>query len=612
MVSNVMPKRHTTLRTCWRVIIIPWPRSLVWFAALLLLGGLAPFGQIWATTHLVNTLAAQIAAGPLSEHALWSALVPNLVWIAVFGGSATIGFVVSMNIIQPAVATYHAECIVAYWMPQVLTKAARLHLEQFERPAYFDAVQRARDALNAERIALQHSQFQRVLARLSGCVGIVWALTQVHWLLGAMLAVSSVAITAWRLHRGRALVSAQRRQTPLQRRRDYWRDLLIQRSAAAEIRLFALEDYCLQRWRALALHLHQELTHVRMGTLWREIPLSAAHIGVFSLGSVGLLLVAQQHALTPGGFVASLLAIQQFLDLMQNFSRVDTIQQVISELMAVPAFLALEGNEPSDGLPAPRLVTDGIRFCDVGFTYPGSDQPALAGIHLLIRPGERIALVGENGAGKSTFARLLLGLYRPSTGQITIEGSDLQQIDPTSWRTQTAAVFQDYVRYMGSARDNIGYGQLARREDNQAIQVAAHTSGASAVVAQLPNGYATLLGAAFDGGVELSGGQWQTFAIARAYLRDAPILVLDEPAAALDALAEQAVYHHFLSLATDKTVLLISHRLGSARLADRIVFLDHGRVVQIGTHDALMEAGGAYAELYAMQAAWYQDTEAVS
>jgi ATP-binding cassette subfamily B protein len=301
-----------------------------------------------------------------------------------------------------------------------------------------------------------------------------------------------------------------------------------------------------------------------------------------------------------------LFAIQQFLDLIQNFSRIDKIHHVVAELTAIPTFLALEGDEPRAGAAAPQLQSDGIRFCQVQFTYPGGQRPAIEGIDLHIRPGERIALVGENGAGKSTLARLLLGLYRPTAGEILVEGADLQSIDPAAWRAQAAAVFQDYMRYTSSARENIGYGHIERLGDDMAIVAAAQQSGASAVVAQLPQGYATLLGKEFEGGVDLSGGQWQTFAIARAYLRDAAVLVLDEPAAALDALAEQEVYRQFLSMSAGKTVLLISHRLGAARLADRILVLQRGRIAEAGTHAELLAAGGHYAQLYRLQAAWYQ------
>jgi ATP-binding cassette subfamily B protein len=230
----------------------------------------------------------------------------------------------------------------------------------------------------------------------------------------------------------------------------------------------------------------------------------------------------------------------------------------------------------------------------------------LDGIDLAIRPGERIALVGENGAGKSTLVKLLLGLYQPTAGRISADGIDLRSMAPQAWRATVGAVFQDYMRYSMTVRENVGFGRLEKLDDLCAIEDAVRSSSAEETVRALPVGYETLLGKEFEGGQDLSQGQWQKLAIARAYLRDAEILVLDEPASALDALAELEIYRQFVKLAEGKAVLLISHRLGSARLADRILFLQQGRIVQEGTHDELMAAGGPYAELYAMQAEWYR------
>jgi ATP-binding cassette subfamily B protein len=228
-------------------------------------------------------------------------------------------------------------------------------------------------------------------------------------------------------------------------------------------------------------------------------------------------------------------------------------------------------------------------------------------VNLEIRPGERLALVGENGAGKSTLARLLLGLYEPTAGRVLVDGIDLRKIDPRAWRAQAAAVFQSFVRYQLTARENIGFGEPRFLQEEERLVTAARQSGAHDVVQPLPAGYETLLGKGFAEAQDLSPGQWQKLALARAYLRDAQVLVLDEPAASLDALAEQEVYRQFSEVSEGKSMLLISHRLGSARLADRIVFLERGRVVQVGSHEELIARGGPYAELYGLQAEWYRE-----
>jgi ATP-binding cassette subfamily B protein len=227
-------------------------------------------------------------------------------------------------------------------------------------------------------------------------------------------------------------------------------------------------------------------------------------------------------------------------------------------------------------------------------------------VSLEIRAGERLALVGENGAGKSTLARLLLGLYAPTVGRILVEGVDLRAIDPREWRASASAVFQQFGRYDLAVTENIGLGDARRLDDPAAIEAAARKSGAEAVIRVLPHGYETLLGKEFDGGTEISAGQRQKIAVARAYLRDAEVLVLDEPTASLDARAEVEVYRQFRDAAEGKTVLLISHRLGSARLADRILVLEQGRVVEQGTHKQLLQLGGRYATMLQAPAQWYR------
>jgi ATP-binding cassette subfamily B protein len=252
-----------------------------------------------------------------------------------------------------------------------------------------------------------------------------------------------------------------------------------------------------------------------------------------------------------------------------------------------------------------RLTVEGLTF-----TYPSATRPALRGVDLEIHAGDVVALVGENGSGKTTLAKLLCHLYNPDGGRICYDGIDVTHVDPEPLRGSIAVLFQDFQRFLLSASDNIGAGRWERLHDTAAIVRAATATGANAFLAGLPRGYATLLGPEFDGGTDLSGGQWQRVALARAFFRDAPFVILDEPTAALDARAEHELFEHVRGLLAGRTVLLISHRFSTVRSADHIYVLADGRIAEHGTHEQLMSQGGQYAEMFTLQAAPYTEAGA--
>jgi ATP-binding cassette subfamily B protein len=272
------------------------------------------------------------------------------------------------------------------------------------------------------------------------------------------------------------------------------------------------------------------------------------------------------------------------------------------------SFFALEprirGAAGARQVPVP--IRDGFVFEDVGFRYPGSDRWAVRHLAFTLRPGERIALVGENGAGKTTLAKLLVRLYDPSEGRILLDGVDLREYDADSLRRNVGVIFQDFVRYDLVLRENIAVGNIERREDEPRIFGAAERSLADTVARRLTGRYDQMLGRRFDGGVDLSGGEWQKVALARAYMRDAQLLILDEPTAALDARAEYEVFLRFSELTAGKMAVLISHRFSTVRMADRILVLRGGELVEDGTHEELVARGGLYAELFQLQAAGYR------
>jgi ATP-binding cassette, subfamily B, bacterial len=597
-------------RFVYQTLIVPWPPFAVLLVVTGVIGGMTPLVLIRATAGLVDALTARHGMPSAPEASGIALLRPYLPWLLLFIGMRIINWLITMDSYQRYLTAQLNERVRERFDRLYLTKALSLRLECFESPAYYDALQRSRRAMGEGEVAMQLYHVQRLVAMALGCGGVLWALARASGGVSLGLLLGSVGLLRWHLRRGRELIEVDDRLTSLNRRREYWRGLLTQRGPAAEVRLFGLDGHIVQAWRRLTEQALGEVAAARRrhtaGGLW----ITAATTAIYGAVAFFLILLAGRRALSAGALVAFLYLLEEYLVQLVNVSwRVRGLQRFLAELRHVPRFLALKGEEPSTGRPAPSIARHGVRFEDVSFTYPGAPRPALSGIELHLRPGERIALVGENGAGKSTLARLLLGLYEPTAGRISVGGVDLREISPKSWRAQVGAVFQDYGRYALTARENIGFGRLEKREDREAIREAARLSSAAAVIETLPDGYETLLGKEFEGGRDLSQGQWQKLAIARAYLRDAELLVLDEPASALDALAEREVYRQFLAVSTGKTVLLISHRLGSARLADRILFLEEGRIVQEGTHEALVAAGGPYAALYAMQAEWYREPE---
>ena len=383
--------------------------------------------------------------------------------------------------------------------------------------------------------------------------------------------------------------------------------MLLGRATAAEIRLFALGSWLIETSQRLWHRLRSE----RLNLGAREARAQVIGDGLNAITYLAAIVVGVQ--VLPGGLVgigmyaALFAAVESF---QEHYSELtNSLSGMYSSLRHVRDYFDFVDAPRVDleaGRRLPGPMTQGIVFDDVSFTYPGAEQAALARINLTIRPGERIALVGENGAGKTTLVKLLMGLYRPTAGRILVDGRDLRELAPADWYRRFGSVFQNYLRYQATVRDNVAFGWVAGGGDDQALATAVTRSGADAVVAGLPDGLDTRLGREFHEGSELSVGQWQRLAIARAYLRPAEILVLDEPASALDAKAEADVYQHFAQMAEARTVLLISHRLGSCRIANRILVLTEGRLEEEGSHAELMAARGLYADLYQLQAEWYR------
>ena len=391
---------------------------------------------------------------------------------------------------------------------------------------------------------------------------------------------------------------------------------LVHRPSAKEIRLFGLGQHLSARFKELSKDYLDEYQRIELATQRAMFPVTMlSALGVVAAWGIAVVR-ALAGAISAGSVAAVFLSVQQLGQIFdQVFDQVGWLYSNNLYLNELIEFL----DKPTTNVPgalhtpstcatpksAPRPIQHGITFQGVSFSYPESQKPVLHDVSFSFHAGETLAIVGENGAGKSTLIKLLARLYDPSVGRILLDGEDLRCIDKDDYYTQIGAVFQDYAEYHLSARENIGFGDLARLTNVSHILHAAELGGAKSVLDGLPNGLDTMLGKTTERGVELSGGQWQRLALARAFMRDSQILIMDEPSAALDPLAERDIYSRFAQLAAGKMTVLISHRLTSCKMADRILVLEHGKIIEEGSHDALMAQGGRYAEMFTAQAEQY-------
>lgn len=494
---------------------------------------------------------------------------------------------------------------------EVLDTAVAVDLEAFETASFFDRLQRAKMSARDRPWATVRALIG-LMASLLGFVALGSVLASLQPLLLPFVVVATIPglLVATRLSNARFRLHLRLLQDS--RREDYLVDVLTGRDEAKEVRSFNLAPGLRRLHDSLAQRrIDESLALSRKSARER---LLATALGALSTGGGIAILVwlVVTRRLDPAGAAAAGYAMQRIQTWLSSAMRgVNSLYDGALFLDDYADFLRLgqeaeaaRARRPLDG-PFTRLRAEAV-----GFTYPGSATPALHDLHLEIRAGEVVALVGENGSGKTTLAKLLSGLYSPSEGRVWWDDVDVASIDPIARREQVAVIFQDFTKYRLTVRENIGLGRDAKLADTDAIRAAAHAAGADAFLEALPAGYETLLAKDLAGGRDLSVGQWQRVAMARAFFRDAPFLVLDEPTAALDPKAEHALFERIRTLAAGRTVLLISHRFSSVRNADRILVLDDGRLVEEGTHTELLAACGRYAELFTLQAAAYRDQEA--
>jgi ATP-binding cassette subfamily B protein len=582
-----------------RLVWAASPRMLVASIALKLVGGV---GLATALIFGKNLIGSVLSADTAGSSPGIGAVAPQL--------AAVVGVVAGLGLVTAAgreVREILSETTARHAKQAIIDVATQVELSAYETPAFHDRLLRA--------AAGEHRPIQMVdgligtIGAIASIGGIVLALLAIQPWLVPLLFLAGLPLLAGVMKAGQAMFGFHMRMTTVARARNYLYRLLTEKDPAKEVRAFGLGDYLTARHTVLY---DQHMTELRkttrkrfriavISTLGLAAALGAGMAGLLALAMSGRLELAETATAAGALLILGeriMTAVNSVGDMYESGL---FVEDFTTFLAAAPLTHGATGTRPA---PA---GFDRITVEDVTFTYPAASTPALTNVSLQIRAGQVIALVGENGSGKTTLAKLLSRLYLPDSGRIGWDGTDLAEMDAGQVHRRIAVIFQDFARYDLTARENIGLGAVDHIDDLAAVQAAARHSGADGYLAALPNGYDTILSPEYDGGRDLSVGQWQRVALARAFIRDAPLIILDEPTASLDPRAEHDLFSRIRTLYTGRTVLLISHRYNTVRDADCIYVLDHGRIIEHGSHDKLIAQAGTYAELFTLQAAAYTD-----
>ena len=594
-------ERHVALRNIPPVLGIVWrsgPVVVTVGLVIRLLTSLLPIALLWVAKLIIDTIVHT-----LNTHTV----VPTKLWwlVGIEFGLAVLGSTLArlMDYFDSLLADKYTR----YVSIEVMRHASQLDLIAYEDPVFYDRLERAR-VQATDRLGMIQSigrLVQQVITTISLSVSIFlfspWLLLLlVAGVIPAFLGESHFAFLGY---------AKNFRQTPIRRQLDYLRVLGGSREAAKELKLFGLQKFLLDRFTGLSDQIYDENVALAKRRLFAGAALSLIGTGGYYAAYVLVVWRTVTGAITIGSLTfLSGAILQASSNIQQIFSTLSGIADQALFLTDLLAFFAMTPTirSKANALPAPRPIRKGFEFCNVSFHYPGSSRMVLENLNLVLRPAERVALIGENGQGKTTIVKLMTRLYDPVEGQVLLDGIDLREYDLDDLYREIGVIFQDFMRYEMTARENIAVGRIEAAADAQLLQTAAEKSMAADVIGRLPGVYDQMLGRRFDGGVDLSGGEWQKVALARAYLRDAQVLILDEPTAALDARSEYEVFRRFAELTTGKMALFISHRFSTVRMADRIIVLDDGKVVEDGSHDDLIRLGGRYSEMFELQAASYR------
>ncbi len=593
-------ERIAALRNVPQLLRIVWQsgRGVVTGGLLCrLASALIPISMLSVTKQILDAVQAKFNGTPL----------PSYFWYLVAGEFALAALGATLGRAIGFFDALLADKFTLHVSVQVLAHASHLDLASYEDPVFYDKLERAR-VQATDRISMIQSVgnlLQQAIAAISLSLSILFFSP---WLL-VVLIVAVVPAFLGDSHYAFVGYSLNIRQTPVRRQLDYLRLLGASKESAKELKLFGLSDFIIKQYSGLAQELYKQSAGLARRRLWTGALLALLSTGGYYGAYAYVVFRTVSGDLSWGTLQFLVGSIAGASSNIQTiFSTFSSIADQSLFLTALVEFFEVKPKVHSKpgAIPAPRPIRDGFAFEKVSFSYPGSERKILDSLDLRIAKGERIALIGENGQGKTTIVKLVTRLYDPTEGRILLDGVDLRDYSIEDLHREIGVIFQDFVRYEMSARQNIAVGRIDIASKNGDIEHAAERSMADAVIQRLPGKYDQLLGRRFEGGTDLSGGEWQKVALARAYLRDAQLLILDEPTAALDARSEYEVFQRFAELTAGKMALLISHRFSTVRMADRIVVLEDGRIAEAGNHSDLMTAGGRYAQMFELQASSYR------